>query len=69
MLLDKKELLNKLNVLKKSINIFNENINKIIEILNNLKEKVGIIEKCWLKLKQRRLMRKNKNDKYEEYSM
>ena len=38
MLLDKKELLNKLNELKKSINIYNENINKIIEVLNNVKE-------------------------------
>ena len=38
MILDKKELLNKLNELKKSINIYNENINKIIEVLNNVKE-------------------------------
>ena len=27
-----------------------------------LKEKVGIIEKFWLRLKQRRLMRKNRNE-------
>ena len=38
MLLEKKELLDKLNVLKESINIYNENINKIIEVLNNVKE-------------------------------
>ena len=38
MILDKKDLLNKLNELKKSINIYNENINKIIEVLNTLKE-------------------------------
>ena len=36
-ILDKEELLIKLDELKKSINIFNENINKIIEILNNVK--------------------------------
>ena len=36
-LLDKEELLIKLDELKKSINIFNEKINKIIEILNNVK--------------------------------
>ena len=41
MILDKKELLIKLNELKKSINIYNENINKIIEILNNVKENMN----------------------------
>ena len=34
MIYDKKDLLNKLDNIKKSMNIFNENINKIIEILN-----------------------------------
>ena len=38
MILDKEELLIKLDELKKSINIFKENINQIIEILNNVKE-------------------------------
>ena len=41
MIFDKKDLLNKLNELKDSINIYNENINNIIEILNNVKENMN----------------------------
>ena len=41
MILDKKDLLNKLTELKQSINIYNDNINKIIEILNNVKENMN----------------------------
>ena len=42
MILDKKELLIKLQELKNSINMFNNNIDKIIEVLNDIK---GNIEK------------------------
>ena len=38
MILDKKDLLIKLNELKQSINKYEENMNKIIEILNKVKE-------------------------------
>ena len=38
MILDKKEIMNKLNEFKMSKNIFDENINKIIEILKKMKE-------------------------------
>ena len=41
MILNKEDLLIKLDELKKSINIFNENINKIIEVLNNVKENMN----------------------------
>ena len=41
MILDKNELIIKLNELKKSINIFNNNINNIIEILNIVKENIN----------------------------
>ena len=41
MIFDKEDLLIKLDELKKSINIFNENINKIIEVLNNVKENMN----------------------------
>ena len=38
LMIDKKELIIKLNELKKSIDLFNEDINKIIEVLYNVKE-------------------------------
>ena len=38
MIFDKKDLLIKLDELKRTIDIFNDNINKIIEVLNNVKE-------------------------------
>jgi hypothetical protein len=41
MIIDKKDLLIKLNEIKNIINVYNENINKIIEILNNMKKDVN----------------------------
>ena len=41
MILDKKELLSKVNEFKNYINLFNENIDKIIEILIKLKENMN----------------------------
>ena len=40
MIINKKDLLIKINKIKESINICNENINKIKDILNNMKNKV-----------------------------
>ena len=41
LIIDKKDLLNKINEIKKSIDIYNDNINKIIEILNNIKNYIN----------------------------
>ena len=41
MIIDKKDLLIKINDIKNIVNEYNENINKIIEILNNLKNDVN----------------------------
>ena len=41
MIIDKKDLLNKINDIKNIINVYNENIYKIIEILNNMKKDVN----------------------------
>ena len=41
MIIEKKDLLIKLDEIKNIINVYNENINKIIEILNNMKKDVN----------------------------
>ena len=45
LIIEKKNILNKIDEIGKSINLFNDNIDKIIEILNNMKNNVNIFYK------------------------